>query len=266
MVMRQLAQDLRDEGDDLRATLATLSADDWRRPTPFTDWTAEDVIQHLTVGDFMNILSMTEPDRFVAVLEERQAARASGQRSSGTEFLDEPVGGGAELLAQWHTRLNNLCDLFAGADPKARMKWVGPDMSIRSAATARLMETWAHGQDIYDLLRLPREATDRIRNIAVLGVNTFGWTFQNRGLEPPGPPPCVHLKSPSGATWVWHEDNQSDRIEGPALDFCQVVTQGRNIAEVNLDVSGEVANAWMEIAQCFAGPPETPPPPGQRGW
>ena len=108
--------------------------------------------------------------------------------------------------------------------------------------------------------------TDRIRNIATLGVNTYGWSFQNRGLKPPGPAPHVRLTSPSGAIWTWNEPDPDNRIEGTALDFCHVVTQGRHIDEVDLQVTGDRARQWMAIAQCFAGAPETPPPPGQRGW
>jgi len=133
-------------------------------------------------------------------------------------------------------------------------------------ATARQMETWAHGQDIYDLLRVTRTNTDRIQNICHIGVRTFGWTFVNRKLEIPSSIPYVRLESPSGAIWEWNEPSETDSVIGKAVEFAHVVTQGRNIAEANLDVQGSSANAWMNIAQCFAGPPETPPSVGKRGW
>jgi uncharacterized protein (TIGR03084 family) len=266
MVMVRLADDLRAERDEFHGFLETLSEQDWQRATPFKGWSVEYVMQHLVFGDWLNTLSLTDPDQFSAVMAQRMAARAEGRKAMGLEYTDLEVGQGAELLTQWHDRLGKLCDLFAGADPKARMKWVGPDMSVRSAATARLMETWAHGQDVYDLLRQPRIPTDRIRNIATLGVNTYGWSFQIHGMEPPGPAPHVALTAPSAETWTWNEPDQENRIEGTALDFCHVVTQGRHIDEVNLQVTGETAQQWMAIAQCFAGAPETPPPPGQRGW
>lgn len=264
MVMRALASDLRDEGNELYEYLATLSDPDWTRPTPFKSWTAEDVLTHLTVGDWLNMLSMTDPQKFDVVMAKREDARAQGRKGSGAEYFDESLGSGNRLLAQWHARFNQLCDLFHDADAKARMKWAGPDMSIRSAATARLMETWAHGQDVYDMAHVDRAATDRIRHIAVLGVNTFGWTFANRGIEAPRPVPFVELTAPSGKIWCWNDESEENKISGPALDFCQVVTQGRNIAEVGLQVVGEPATKWMAIAQCFAGPVEDPPAPGTR--
>ena len=126
------------------------------------------------------------------------------------------------------------------------------------------METWAHGQEIYDVLGVERVDKDRIKNIAVLGVNTFSWTFTCRGLEVPGKAPYVKLTAPSGDIWEWNEPSEENRIEGFATEFCQVVTQVRNIADTNLKLNGEVATRWMSIAQCFAGLPEEPPAPGTR--
>ncbi len=137
-------------------------------------------------------------------------------------------------------------------------------MSVRSSITARLMETWAHGQEVYDMLGVERVDTDRIKNIATLGVNTFGWTFANRRLEVPSPVPHVRLTAPSGAIWEWNEGVTSDRVEGSATEFCQVVTQVRSLADTKLQVTGDVATRWMSIAQCFAGPVSDPPAPGSR--
>ena len=127
------------------------------------------------------------------------------------------------------------------------------------------METWAHGQAIYDLLGVDRTDTDRIRNIAVLGINTFAWTFVNRGQSVPAEIPCVRLTSPSGGLWEWNNASaKTNIIEGSASEFCQVVTQVRNVADTQLNVTGPVAGLWMSQAQCFAGSPQTPPAPGTR--
>jgi uncharacterized protein (TIGR03084 family) len=150
------------------------------------------------------------------------------------------------------------------SDPKRRLPWFGPDMGVRMFTTARLMETWAHGQEIYDLVGASRKPSDRLHAIATLGVKTFGWTFANRGIDPPGPPPYVRLVGPSGTIWEWNEPSDDERVSGTALDFCHVVTQGRNIADTKLDVTGTVATHWMSIAQCFAGGASAPPAPGER--
>ena len=127
------------------------------------------------------------------------------------------------------------------------------------------METWAHAQEVYDVLGVKRIDTDRIKNIATLGVNTFGWSFVCRGLKAPGNTPYVKLTAPSGDTWEWNEPSEENRIEGAATEFCQVVTQVRNIADTDLTVKGDIGTQWMSIAQCFAGPPEEPPPLPDRG-
>ncbi|MCP4621993.1 MAG: hypothetical protein GY850_00480 [bacterium] len=113
------------------------------------------------------------------------------------------------------------------------------------------------------MLGVKRVNTDRIKNIAMLGVNTYGWSFACRGLEPPGSPPYIRLTAPSGDTWEWNEPSDENRIEGSAAEFCQVVTQVRNIVDTNLKLKG-ISTQWMAVAQCFAGPPEKPPAPGTR--
>jgi uncharacterized protein (TIGR03084 family) len=171
---------------------------------------------------------------------------------------------GRVLVSRWREYYTDMATRWVDADPRVRLKWAGPDMSVLSSITARLMETWAHGQAVYDLLGVKRVDTDRIHNIAVLGVNTFKWTFLNRSWAVPDQVPGVELVAPSGECWSWNESNRDDRVSGSATEFCQVVTQTRNIADTQLKVSGPVAECWMATAQCFAGPPETPPVAGAR--
>ena len=258
----QQADDLRAEGAELYELVRTLDGDAWQRPTPFKNWTVNDVIAHLHTTDRVAHLALTDADEFRAMARRREAA-ISSQGSASARF---ELPNGPELGECWHGYLGELCDLLAGVDPRARIPWFGPDMSARMFATARQMETWAHGQDVYDLLKKPRANTDRIKNIAVIGVRTFGWTFANRGLDVPAAVPYVRLTAPSGTIWEWGEPEAEDRVEGSAVEFCHVVTQGRNIADTDLAVSGETATRWMAIAQCFAGGPEEPPAAGQRHW
>ena len=138
------------------------------------------------------------------------------------------------MLETWHAFVLEMSDSFGEADPIARVKWAGPDMSVRSSITARLMETWAHGLAIYDALGVERQDDDRIRNIAILGINTFGWAFRNRKLEVPAQPPYVRLTAPSGAVWEWNDLSTTNCVTGSATGFCQVLTQTRNVADTDL--------------------------------
>ena len=262
--MLQQALDFREENEAIFALLDTLQDRDWDRKTQFKDWTINDVLAHLHMGNYAAYLSLQDTEAFYKFMSGFAEARKqdNGLRASTRVWLDGVQG--RDLLHRWYDFAHEMSDRFAVADPKKRVKWVGPDMSVRSSITARLMETWAHTQAVYDLLGHVRQDSDRIKNVAVIGINTFGWTFTNRGLAVPADPPYIRLTGPSGAIWEWNQPEQENRIEGQALEFCQVVTQVRNIADTSLKVVGETATSWMAIAQCFAGSPENPPAPGRR--
>ena len=171
---------------------------------------------------------------------------------------------GIGLFQKWHATAQVISVAYRSADPKQRVKWAGPEMSALSCITARQMETWAHGQAVFDVLGKPRQAHDRVRNICHLGAVTFAWTFQNRGLLVPDEAPYVCLTAPSGAVWTWNSPSETQYVKGKAVDFAQVVTQVRNIEDTDLQFVGANAITWMELAQCFAGKPETPPAKNTR--
>jgi len=255
--------DFRDESEALYEQLQPLDAEAFGTETQFKHWTFNDILGHLHLWNHAADLSLTDEAAFQAFIGTAfQAVAAGGLRAYEQRWLNGLCG--RDLLEQWHDFVLEMAEHFGSADPQARVKWAGPDMSVRSSITARLMETWAHGLAIYDALGVERVDTDRIRNIAVLGVNTFGWTFKNRKLAVPPEMPYVRLTAPSGEIWAWGESSAAEHIEGSATEFCQVVTQTRNVADTNLEVVGDVAVQWMNIAQCFAGPPEQPPAPGSR--
>ncbi len=261
--MKQI-EDFRTEVAELAATLARLDERDWDTVTQFKAYTINDLVRHLHQGDRMALTSVESPAAFDALQKERLTRRAGGlsMRDEARHQFGHLAGTG--LLEVWKGAATRLADRLAALPPDARLKWSGPDMGVRMFITARQMEVWAHGHDVYDVLGLERKPTDRLENIAVIGVRTFGWTFVNRGLQPPAAPPHVRLDAPSGAVWQWHEGSTAGRVSGSALEFCQAVAQVRNVADTRLEVTGEAAQRWMSIAQCFAGPPNDPPPPGTR--
>ncbi|MDH3212929.1 MAG: TIGR03084 family metal-binding protein [Myxococcales bacterium] len=262
--MLQESLDLRAEADELRAFLETLGEEDWGRPTGFMHWTPWDVVAHLHFFDRVSMLALKSRDAFAAKRDAFVAEIVGGLSTAEIARREYGDMSPTELLARWHATCHEMAEQLGRSDPKRRLPWFGPDMGVRMFTTARFMETWAHGQEVYDLMRVRRTYTDRIQSIAVIGMKTFGWTFVNRGLEAPGAPPYVRLVAPSGAIWEWNEPSESERIRGDAVDFCHVVTQGRNIADTTLEVVGDVARRWMSIAQCFAGGPVDPPKPGER--
>jgi uncharacterized protein (TIGR03084 family) len=136
-------------------------------------------------------------------------------------------------------------------------------MSAKSFLTARLMEVWAHGQDVCDAVGATRPPTSRLRHIAQLGVITRGWSYAVRGEQAPDGPVHVALVAPDGDRWEWGEAS-GDRISGPAEDFCLVVTQRRHPEDTALEITGDAARDWMSKAQAFAGGPTTGPRPRGR--
>lgn len=258
--MDQICKDLEAEHQELETILAHLDEEKWMRMTPSPGWSIRKQISHLAYFDDRAALAASSAEKFMEHLQE--------DLSDAARFIQmlEDVGNDMsidKLMDWWRRERRKMLEAYALLDPKERLFWYGPPMSALSHATARLMETWAHGQDVFDALRIKRTNTDRLRHIAHLGVTTFGWSFQNRGLEPPQAQVHVELTAPSGTVWSWGPEDASEKIAGPAGDFCLVVTQRRHVDDTGLKITGETAYQWMLKAQCFAGPPTDGPEPGK---
>ena len=262
--MLEQAIHFKEESDALYKLLINADKNSFKLKTQFKSWTINDVLYHLHVWNIAALLSLKNENEFKEFMQNFMEAVKSGNSAREYEKILSDNTEGLDLLNLWKETYEKISNEFAKSDPKKRVKWAGPDMSVRSSITARHMETWAHGQEIFDQLGFERIDTDRIKNIVVIGVNTFGWTYINRNLSIPEKMPKLSLLSPSNELWEWNEDNEEDIISGSATEFSQVVTQVRNINDTSLKVSGKIANEWMSIAQCFAGPPENPPEKGTR--
>jgi uncharacterized protein (TIGR03084 family) len=248
--LRALTLDLVYESASLGAMLAALTADQWRLPTPAPGWTIADQVSHLAYFDETTLASIRDPERF-----RREAAALAGR---GDDFPDQIAAeyrhlGPAELLTWFMTARRALLQGYGSADPGARLPWYGLDMGPASSITARLMETWAHGQDIADTLGIERPATGRLRHVAYLGIRSLPYSYSVNGLPQPDAPIRVELAAPDGGEWTWGPATAADRVRGTALDFCLVVTQRRHRSDTGLVITGETATQWIGIAQAFAG-------------
>ena len=255
--------DLIAEQEALDAIVGALAPEQWATPTPSPRWSVADQIAHLTYFDGTAALAIRDPDAFTASLGELVALLEGGE-----EAMDEHTLGWArdlepaELLERWRGNRAELADAAASLTDEDRIPWYGPSMGAKSFLTARLMECWAHGQDVVDAVDAFRLPTDRLAHIARLGFITRGWTYLNRGEEPPATPVRVVLDAPDGGQWTFGPDDANECVAGPALDFCLVVTQRRHVDETDLVVTGGAARDWMLKAQAFAGPPTDGPPTG----
>jgi uncharacterized protein (TIGR03084 family) len=256
--MDTLADDLAAETLVLRGLVADLKDADWRRETPAVGWTIADQLAHLAFFDDAAVSAVIEPDEFRTELARIQAAGGVNPDAIADDYRAMPA---SDVLAWFDESRTRLITTFRDVDPSVRLPWFGPPMSAATALTARIMETWAHGQDIADSRGVVREATDRLRHVAHIGVGARAFSFETNGRPVPETPVRVELRAPTGGEWSWGPSDADNRVTGAALDFCLVVTQRRNLADVSLTVTGADAAAWMEIAQAFAGPPGEGRPP-----
>lgn len=244
--------DLEAESAQLDTLVAGLDDAGWATPTPAPGWTIAHQIAHLAWTDEVAAVAATDPDRFGALLSEAASSVAT--------YVDDAAKAGAaapadEILAGWRAARDRLADALRAVPAGVKIPWFGPPMSAASMATARLMETWAHGLDVADALGVPVVPTDRIRSVAHIGVRTRDFAYIVNGRTPPAEPFHYALTAPSGEIWTWGPDDASNSVRGPALDFCFLVTQRRALADLALELTGPDAVEWSGIAQCFAGPP-----------
>ncbi len=250
--MQAICDDLAKEYEALDTIVGALDESGWEIMTPAEGWTIKDQIRHLAYYDERARQAVSEPQAFEQHLADL-ADNPDGHRETLEKIGEEFTG--AELLNRWRQGQRALLDALIPLDRKARLKWYGLPMSAMSFATARIMETWAHGQDVADALGIARVPTERLRHIAHMGVATFGWSFANRQMKVPESPVRVEITSPSGELWAWGPEQAEDIVRGPAEEFCLVVVQRRNPADTRLVIKGAVARQWMSIAQTYAGPP-----------
>ena len=253
-----LLADLAAEHSALDERVAPLDDAGWFTPTPAEGWDVRDTVSHLCFFDEAAVLAATDEDAFA---EHKEGLMLTAERT-----VDVDVGRAlspAGLLARWRESRRALLDAMAAKDPTARVPWYGPAMSVASFVTARLMETWAHGQDVADALGLPPVVSDRLRHVCFIGVTARPYAFLINGVDDPGDPVRVELTPPDGGEpWTFGPDDAEQRITGSALGFALAVTRRRHPDDTDVVAHGPTAQQWLAIAQSFAGPPGPSRPAG----
>ncbi|WP_031510388.1 TIGR03084 family metal-binding protein [Streptomyces megasporus] len=272
----EVLRDLRDESEELDALVAPLAeaADErWRADTPSPGWTVAHQIAHLAWTDRRALSAVRDPETF-----RREAEDAFADPGAVDTLVDDGARRGAalppgELLETWRAGRRALATALeesAARPGRHRLPWYGPPMSVAGMATARLMETWAHGEDVAETLGVRRAPTARLRHVARLGARTRDFAYAVNGLEPPAEPFRVELTPPpeavpdTRARWAYGPEDAPQRVSGPALDFCLLVTRRVHRDDTALRAEGADAERWLGIAQAFAGPPGAGREPGTR--
>ncbi|RPA57107.1 TIGR03084 family protein [Gordonia oryzae] len=251
-LVQEVVADLAAASAELDDLVADLDVDEWAIHTPAPGWTIAHQIAHLAWTDEVAAVAATDPEAFSAITREAM--------TDPTGFVDAAAEQGAlkspaDLLAQWRTVRESLGRALLAVPEGTKIPWFGPPMSATSMATARLMETWAHGLDVADALGVTLVPTDRIKAVVHIGVRTRDFAYAVNGKTPPAAPFRFEIVAPSGELWTWGPADATDVVRGPAVDFCELVTQRRAPADLDLQIIGDHAREWSTIAQCFAGPP-----------
>lgn len=260
MDVTEVLADLVAEQAALDEIVSALTEAQWLAETASPRWRVKEQIAHLAYFDNSAAIAITDPDGFKSMASglweiAPQGDDAMDEYTLGSYVSQEP----SAMLKAWRADRASLAQAAATLENDTRVPWYGPSMGSKSFLTARLMEAWAHGQDVVDALGLSRDSSDRIRHIAQLGFITRGWTYHNRKLDAPSVPTSVILESPTGQVWTFGPVNAPESVSGAAEDFCQVVTQRRHLDDTKLVVDGASARDWLLKAQCFAGPPTDGP-------
>lgn len=258
-----VCDDLAVESAELLSLLGPLTREQWLLDTPADGWTIRDQIAHLAFFDETGRLAATDAAAFAA---------STAKLMSGSDPMAGPVERGrsmepTEVLAWFTAARADMIEAFRALSGATRLPWYGPAMSATSFATARLMETWAHGQDVLDTLGLVRTPTARLKHVAHIGVRARAFSYVTNGQTVPGGEVAVMLTAPDGSVWLWNQPSggsePQNSVVGDAHEFCLVVTQRRHVGDTSLQIRGPLANEWMGIAQAFAGGPGTGRQPGQ---
>lgn len=257
-----LLDDLEAEGQALDGLVTGLADEAWHRITPSPGWTVAHQVSHLAWTDEWTVLAARDPDEF-----RRQIRPAL---ADPVAYLEEGAARGVterprELLTRWREGRRHLLEVMSAVPGTERLPWFGPSMGPASMLTGRLMETWAHGQDVADALGLPWPPAARLRHVADLAVRTRDFAFATRGLPPPPDPMRVRLLGPQGERWSWGPEGADQQVWGSALDFCLLATRRRHRSDLELGAAGPDADRWLDIAQAYAGDPGQGRRPGQFG-
>ena len=253
-LLDRLLDDLAAEGDQLWNAVAGLDEPAWRTPTPAAGWDVSTQVAHLLWTDEVAAVAATDQQAWDELVQDAMRDPDGFVDAAALEVARLKP---AALLARWGAARESLRTVLRELPPGQKLPWFGPPMSAASMATARFMETWAHSLDVFAALGLDPVVTDRIRHVAHLGVRTRDFAFSVHRLAAPDEEFRVELTAPSGERWTWGPEGATQRITGSAYDFCLLVTQRCHRHNTDLVATGADADRWLDIAQCFAGPPGT---------
>jgi uncharacterized protein (TIGR03084 family) len=252
--------DLIAEGEAVDQLVANLDPAQWAWATPAPGWTIAHQVAHLASVARLAGAAAADPEAFKA-----QAAGAAGDFDAAVYALLSPYLSCSpqELLTRWRGD-RAAANAALGALPPAQMvPWLARPLPASVLASAGMMELFAHGQDIADTIGAQREHTDRIGHLVAFAARTWDFGYLARGLTPPEEEFRFEITAPSGQLWEFGPADATQRVSGPAVDFCLLATRRRHRDDLAVVATGDEAEHWLGIAQCYRGSPGQGRTPGQ---
>jgi uncharacterized protein (TIGR03084 family) len=242
--VREILSDLVAEQQYLDQFLQRISLKDWNRMTPARGWTIRDTISHLAhseeltaeaisgTADLSRLRAVPDLDAF------RQVAVDRGRKMRPQDVIEWWRGGRARVVEP-------LSHMRSGD----RIEWIEGSMSAKTLATVRLMETWAHGLDIYTAMKADVEDTQRIRHVCWLGWKTLPFAFKVAGLD--YTPIRVEVIGPGYAKWVYGPEDTDQIVKGSAADWARLSVRRITPTQTRLKISGDVAQQALEVVRAY---------------
>lgn len=245
--MREILADLVAEQQGLDQFLQSIDYRKWSTPTPAKGWDIQDQVSHLASSEELAFRAIDAGQEAVAA--------AMAEHDTIDDFTAAGVARGREMrpgqvIEWWRHARADVVDALSRMTGSERIPWLVGDMSSKTFATVRLMETWAHGLDIHAAVDSDPVATTRLRHVAFLGWATLPFAFQTAGEDYPDPI-RVELRAPEYQKWVFGPEDSDQVVRGEASDWCRVVVRRVDAADTSLVAEGEVAAKALEIARAY---------------
>jgi uncharacterized protein (TIGR03084 family) len=242
--VRDILSDLVAEQQFLDQSLQRIPIKIWDYETPAKPWTVRDTIAHL--ANFEELAA--------DVIAGGDAIKRWQTSSDLDSLRKEAITKGRNMRPQdviewWRGGRAKVVEPLSHMSAEDRIDWIDGDMSARTFATYRLMETWAHGLDIYATLELEVEDTPRIRHVCWLGWKTLPYAFKDHGLD--YEPVRIELIGPGYSRWIFGPEEAENRIKGSASDWARIAVRRIEPEQTRLKVTGDVAQAALEVAKAY---------------
>jgi uncharacterized protein (TIGR03084 family) len=255
-----VAAALHADGREVDALVADLAPADWSTPTPAPGWTVAHQVAHLAATFRMAGLAAADPAAFQALASRLGPNFDANVDAALRPYLTERP---AVLLARFRAERAVAEHALASVPTGQTVPWLVRPLPAPVLAAAGMMELFGHGQDIADALGIRRRYTDRIRFLVEFAVRTWDFGYLSRGLPAPAEPFGFELTGVSGDVWTFGPPEAAQRISGPAVDFCLLVSRRRHRADLALRAAGAQAEQWLDLAQAYRGPAGPGRSPGQ---